>query len=169
MALREPLLQQPELPTSSPFRILRVMITIATVAIGSSLQLGYAAGVLNNLYQTAPRYLARRGNAVSLAEWSLVVSGFPIGGLVGSLLGRALLLQFFGRKTVLLLLNLFVIASSAIFMLGSTWCAPGYAHSKALWDVPPSKSPKYSYRSPSSIPKAPTAGFAALEVTEVFL
>ena len=103
-----------------PLARLRLAITVAAVTLGSSLQFGFATGALNNLEQTAPSSLAAAGSPISLAEWSAIVGGFGIGGLLGSVIAT-LLCQQFGRKAVLLLNNGFVLTSSLLFVFGTSF------------------------------------------------
>lgn len=100
----------------------RLAITVAAVSIGSSLQFGFGTGSLNNLDEILPAALKAAGHPITLCEWALVVSGFSIGGLVGSLACPALTLEH-GRRTVLLGSNGLVLASSALLLLGDTWYA----------------------------------------------
>ena len=50
------------------------------------------------------------------------MSGFSVGGLLGCAAATQLCLLF-GRKTVLLLNNIFVILSSLLFLFGASWDA----------------------------------------------
>lgn len=116
--MQQPLLERTE--RTSPGRAARLLFSFGAVSLGSSLQFGFAIGVLNNLDELVPQSLAGSGG-VSLVQWSLVVSGFPLGGLIGSVLGTKLLSQYFARKTALLFINLFVLASSLLFAFGGRW------------------------------------------------
>ena len=69
-----------------------------------------------------PDSLAASGTPVSSTGWSSIVSGFSVGGLLGCAAATQLCLLF-GRKTVLLLNNVFVILSSLLFLFGASWDA----------------------------------------------
>lgn len=101
-------------------RMLRLIVVVGVVTIGTSFQFGFGTGALNNLEQVAPATLAASGMPMTLWQWSLVVSGFGLGGLLGSLAVVHVSLRF-GRKTVLLATNMFVLMSSALMMTGTTW------------------------------------------------
>ena len=77
---------------------------------------------LNNLDTIVPNSLAASGTPVSPTDWSAIVSGFGIGGLLGCAAATQLCQQF-GRKTVLLLNNIFVVSSSLLFIFGASWSA----------------------------------------------
>ena len=104
----------------SRWRSLRLVAVVAVVSIGTSFQFGFGTGALNNLEQVAPSSLAADGSPLTLWQWSLIVSGFGIGGLFGSSTVTYVSMRF-GRKTTLLGTNAFVIASSALLMLGRAW------------------------------------------------
>ena len=99
----------------SPHRLLRLAFVVGAITIGASSQFGFASGVLNNLEEVVPGSVP-----MSRPQWALVVSGFGVGGLVGSSLVTSLSLAF-GRKTTLLGTNALVCASSALLMAGTAW------------------------------------------------
>ena len=99
---------------------MRLVATVGAVSLGSSFQFGFGTGSLNNLEEVAPRTLAEDGRPCTLLQWSIVVSGFGVGGLVGSML-VALVTHAFGRKTVLLASNGLVLASSCLLIGGDSW------------------------------------------------
>ena len=107
-------------PTHSCIRAIRLIVVVAVVSVGTSFQFGFGTGILNNLEQVAPASLAADDCPIALWQWSLVVSGFGLGGLVGSFAVSHVSLRF-GRKTVLLATNAFVIASSALLMIATAW------------------------------------------------
>ena len=104
-----PLLSAAEPPKA---RRLRLIITVAVVTLGSSMQSGFATGVvrrttapthtlarcltrasgslrqLNNLDKIVPDSLAAAGSPVSSTGWSSIVSGFGVGGLLGCAAAR---------------------------------------------------------------------------------
>lgn len=116
--MREPLLGE----SPSPFLTLRLLVAAIAVTMGTSLQCGFATGVLNNLDEVVPLALARY-ETVNLVQWSCIVSGLAVGGLLGSVCANVLLSQYFARKTVLLIINLFVLGSSLVFIFAKTWYA----------------------------------------------
>ena len=114
---KQPLLgEQPE----DPFRWLRLLATVISVSLGSSLQFGFATGSLNNLSDIVPATLAAAGNPISIAQWAFINSCFSIGGLIGSY-GVVVPLALLGRKKTLLLANVFVFMSSAFMWYGTVW------------------------------------------------
>lgn len=108
-------------PTApSRWRTLRLIMVVGGVSIGTSFQFGFGTGALNNLEDVAPAALAAAGGPLVLWQWSLIVSGFSIGGLLGSIAVSCLTMRY-SRKTVLLLCNIFVFASSGLLMTGTAW------------------------------------------------
>lgn len=101
-------------------RMAKLVVVVSAVSIGTSFQFGFGTGVLNNLEHIAPASLAAAGTPLHLWQWSLIVSGFGLGGLIGSCVVAHVSLRF-GRKTVLLATNAFVVASSALLMMGTSW------------------------------------------------
>jgi SP family facilitated glucose transporter-like MFS transporter 1 len=98
----------------------RLFATVSAVALGSSLQFGYATGSLNNLEQIVPADLASHGNPIVMWQWALINSMFSVGGLLGSY-GVVVPLAYFGRQKTLLLANVFVFAASAFMYFGTVW------------------------------------------------
>ena len=117
--LRQPLLDDAP-KTEDPCILVRLVITVVAVGLGSSLQFGFATGSLNNLEQIVPQALADAGNPITMPLWALINSCFSIGGLIGSY-GVVAPLAYFGRKKTLLLANVFVFASSLFMYYGTTW------------------------------------------------
>ena len=117
-----PLLPSEDATAADPnAALVRVFLTVTVVSLGSSFQFGFGQGIVNNLYLILPLDLEKRGgHGLSLFAWSLVVSGFAVGGLFGSLLAT-LYASSYGRRTVLHATNVVVVASSALFMLGAKW------------------------------------------------
>ena len=117
-----PLLPSEDATAADPnAALVRVFLTVTVVSLGSSFQFGFGQGIVNNLYLILPLDLEKRGgHELSLFAWSLVVSGFAVGGLFGSLLAT-LYASSYGRRTVLHATNVVVVASSALFMLGAKW------------------------------------------------
>ena len=103
--LREPLLDDAE-PASDKYMWLRLIATVVSVSLGSSLQFGFATGSLNNLEQIVPATLAAAGNPINIATWAFINSCFSIGGLFGSY-GVVVPLAILGRKKTLMLANIF--------------------------------------------------------------
>ena len=115
--LSEPLMGEAE---DDNYKWLRLFATVTAVALGSSLQFGFATGSLNNLEQIVPEDLAAAGNPIVTWQWALINSMFSVGGLIGSY-GVVVPLAYFGRKNTLLLANFFVFLSSALMYLGTVW------------------------------------------------
>ena len=117
--LRQPLLDEAP-KEDDPWIWFRLIVTVLSVSLGSSLQFGFATGSLNNLEQVVPKTLADAGNPITMPMWALINSCFSIGGLIGSY-GVVAPLAFFGRKKTLCLANIFVFLSSAFMYFGTTW------------------------------------------------
>ncbi|KAK6483457.1 solute carrier family 2 [Huso huso] len=97
--------------------------------LGGTFQYGYSISIINapTMYiQTFinETWLERTGTPLEshliTLLWSIIVSVYPLGGLIGALIAGPLAVQF-GRKTSLLLNNLFVILS-AVLVLASRAC-----------------------------------------------
>ena len=99
---------------------LRLVATVVVVVVGSSFQFGFGAAELNNVEKVVRDELESEEGAVSPDRWGLLVSGFSIGGLVGSLLASTFL-QAYERKRVLLLTNALVFSSALLYMCGRAW------------------------------------------------
>ncbi|MGH0151447.1 UNVERIFIED_CONTAM: hypothetical protein FKN15_024097 [Acipenser sinensis] len=106
-----------------------LVMTICAAGIGGTFQYGYNISVINapTMYiQTFinETWLERTGTPLEshliTLLWSIIVSVYPLGGLIGALIAGPLAVQF-GRKTSLLLNNLFVILS-AVLVLASRAC-----------------------------------------------
>lgn len=95
-------------------------ITVAMVAIGTSLQFGFATGAMNNTEEVIRAYSAARGRPISTLQWSVIVSSFGVGGLLGSLMA-GFLATMMGRKTILLAMTPFVLASSSLITFAPNW------------------------------------------------
>lgn len=118
--LAAPLLKDEEPAADDPFMWVRLIATVMSVSLGSSLQFGFATGSLNNLEQIVPATLASLGNPINIGTWAIINSCFSIGGLLGSY-GCVVPLALLGRKKTLLLTNVFVFMSSAFLYYGTTW------------------------------------------------
>lgn len=110
----------PPPPSPSLWRTARLLLTVAAVAVGSSFQFGFGSGVLNNAEPLVRGSLEASGSPLGAGMWGLVVSGFSIGGLMGSLISSSVLLLH-GRKPVLLACNGLVLASSLLLIHGTEW------------------------------------------------
>lgn len=115
--LKEPLLDG---GGEDKYQWLRLFCTVLAVALGSSLQFGFATGSLNNLEQIVPADLAAAGNPIVTWQWALINSMFSVGGLLGSY-GVVVPLAYFGRQKTLLMANFFVFLSSAFMYYGKVW------------------------------------------------
>ena len=113
----EPLLDHdrdgpPQLRTS------RLLVVVLAVVCGSSVQFGYGQAVLTNLEQLGPASLGESSH-FALWHWSLIVSGFGLGGALGSALSSVLL--SLSRRTALMLTSMIVMCSSAMLINGRSW------------------------------------------------
>jgi len=115
--LKEPLLDG---AGEDKYQWTRLIATVLAVALGSSLQFGYATGSLNNLEQIVPQTLAEAGNPIVTWQWALINSFFSIGGIIGSY-GVVVPLAYFGRRQTLIYANFFVFLSSALMFYGTVW------------------------------------------------
>ena len=115
--LKEPLLDG---GGEDKYQWLRLFCTVLAVALGSSLQFGYATGSLNNLEQIVPKTLAEYGNPIVTWQWALINSFFSVGGIIGSY-GVVVPLAYFGRRQTLIYANAFVFLSSILMYYGTVW------------------------------------------------
>ncbi|KAM3591626.1 uncharacterized protein V6R79_005123 [Siganus canaliculatus] len=99
-------------------------LTVCSAAIGGTFQYGYNISIINaptTYIQTFinDSYVERWGIGLERPQvtlvWTLIVSAFSLGGLLGALLGGPLSVRF-GRKKSLLLNNAFLFAG-AVFVL----------------------------------------------------
>lgn len=98
-----------------------LLLTIIVVTIGSSLQFGYATGVMNNSQEFIVRYFHDQGKEYTLVEWGTTVSCYGLGGLMGAVLGPKVFGRCFGRRATLLVNNVFLVASSLFITLAPQW------------------------------------------------
>nr|QDF45870.1 glucose transporter 11a [Lateolabrax maculatus] len=111
--------------TSRPSGNARTLaLTVCSAAIGGTFQYGYNISIIN-----APTsyiqgfindtYVERWGIGLDTPEvtllWTLIVSAFPLGGLVGALLAGPLAVHF-GRKNSLLLNNSFLFVGAVLVL-----------------------------------------------------
>uniref|UniRef100_UPI0037E78E1D solute carrier family 2, facilitated glucose transporter member 11 n=1 Tax=Semicossyphus pulcher TaxID=241346 RepID=UPI0037E78E1D len=99
-------------------------LTVCSAAIGGTFQYGYNISIIN-----APTsyiqvfindtYIQRWGIGLETPQmtllWTLIVSAFPLGGLMGALLAGPLAVRF-GRKIPLLLNNSFLFAGAVLVL-----------------------------------------------------
>ena len=98
-----------------------LFITVLVVTIGSSLQFGYGTGVMNNSEQIIMDYFHNQNKEYDNVQWGTTVSCFGIGGLFGSVIGPKIIGKYCGRKTTLLVNNIFLVISSALIVLAPQW------------------------------------------------
>ncbi|XP_062942897.1 solute carrier family 2, facilitated glucose transporter member 11 isoform X4 [Cynocephalus volans] len=100
-----------------------LLFTICAAGIGGTFQFGYNLSIINaptlHIQEfTNETWRARTGGPLLdhlvLLVWSLIVSLFPLGGLFGALLAGPLAITL-GRKTSLLVNNIFVVAAAILF------------------------------------------------------
>lgn len=111
--------------TSKPSGSARILaLTICSAAIGGTFQYGYNISIINapTLYIQAfinDTYVERWGTTLDTPQvtllWTIIVSAFSLGGLLGALLAGPMAVRF-GRKNSLLMNNLFLFVG-AVFML----------------------------------------------------
>ncbi|XP_039991282.1 solute carrier family 2, facilitated glucose transporter member 11 [Xiphias gladius] len=110
---------------SKPSRSDRILaLTVCSAAIGGTFQYGYNISIIN-----APSsyiqgfingtYMERRGTSLDIPQvtivWTLIVSAFPMGGLLGALLAGPMAVHF-GRKNSLLLNNSFLFVGAVLVL-----------------------------------------------------
>ncbi|XP_058512755.1 solute carrier family 2, facilitated glucose transporter member 11 isoform X1 [Ochotona princeps] len=100
-----------------------LLLTVLSAGIGGTFQFGYNLSIINapTLYIQAftnETWLARTGEPLAdhliLLVWSLIVSLYPLGGLVGALLAGHLAIAL-GRKKSLLVNDACVVAAAVLF------------------------------------------------------
>ncbi|XP_061665906.1 solute carrier family 2, facilitated glucose transporter member 11-like [Syngnathoides biaculeatus] len=111
--------------TSKPTSSKTLALTVCSAAIGGTFQYGYNISIINSptsYIQTFINntYTARYGTALETNHitliWTLIVSAFPLGGLLGALLAGPMAVRF-GRKNSLLFNNLFLLVASVLVLL----------------------------------------------------
>lgn len=99
-------------------------LTICSAAIGGTFQYGYNISIINaptSYIQTFinDTYMERWGSGLESSQltlmWTIIVSVFSLGGLLGALLAGPLSVRF-GRKTSLLLNNGFLFAGAVLVL-----------------------------------------------------
>ncbi|XP_073079065.1 solute carrier family 2, facilitated glucose transporter member 11 isoform X2 [Manis javanica] len=122
-------------PTSAPFRFAEMdpmlsriqgrvlLLTICAAGIGGTFQFGYNLTIINAPTLHIQEFInatwqARTGQPLPahlvLLVWALIVSLYPVGGLLGALLAGPLAIVL-GRKKSLLVNNIFVVAAAVLF------------------------------------------------------
>ncbi|XDA85569.1 hypothetical protein R6Z07F_015346 [Ovis aries] len=100
-----------------------LLLTICAAGIGGTFQFGYNLSIINaptlHIQEfTNETWQTRTGQPLPdhlvLLVWSLIVSLYPLGGLLGALLAGPLAVTL-GRKKSLLVNNAFVLAAAALF------------------------------------------------------
>lgn len=114
--------EENDMPSKTQVRLTRSLLrTVAVVTIGSSLQFGYATGVMNNSEDIIMNYFHNHGKEYTLVGWGTTVSCYGIGGLIGAILGPKVLGHFFGRRATLLVNNVFLVLSSILIAWAPVW------------------------------------------------
>ncbi|KAM7371159.1 hypothetical protein PAMP_010650 [Pampus punctatissimus] len=99
-------------------------LTVCSAAIGGTFQYGYNISIINsptNYIQgfINDTYIKRWGTGLDTPQltfvWSIIVSGFALGGLLGSLLAGPMAVRF-GRKNSLLLNNFFLFVGAMVVL-----------------------------------------------------
>jgi sugar porter (SP) family MFS transporter len=106
-----------ESPTINP----TLLTTILVVTIGSSLQFGYATGVMNNSEQIIMDYFHDQEKEYDILQWGTTVSCYGLGGLIGSVIGPKVIGEFCGRRATLLINNIFLLISSYLMGFAPVW------------------------------------------------
>ena len=100
---------------------LTLLVTICVVTLGSSFQFGYGTGVMNNSEAFMLEYFHSNALNYTLVGWSITVSCYGIGGLLGSIIGPKVIGKYCGRKTTLLYNNVFLVISSYFIIMAKAW------------------------------------------------
>jgi MFS family permease len=79
------------------------------------------AGVMNNSEQYIVEYFHEQHKEYTLVGWSTTVSCYGVGGLIGAVLGPKVIGRYFGRRTTLLLNNIFLVLSSIFIAWAPLW------------------------------------------------
>ncbi|XP_060951257.1 solute carrier family 2, facilitated glucose transporter member 11-like [Limanda limanda] len=111
--------------TSPPAGSTKILaLTVCSAAIGGTFQYGYNISIINSptsyiqsfINET---YMERWGKGLDVPQvtlvWTLIVSFFSLGGLVGALLAGPMAVHF-GRKKSLLLNNVFLFAGTVLVL-----------------------------------------------------
>uniref|UniRef100_A0A4W4HFZ5 Major facilitator superfamily (MFS) profile domain-containing protein n=1 Tax=Electrophorus electricus TaxID=8005 RepID=A0A4W4HFZ5_ELEEL len=120
----QPLLKDPKEPDET-LQIKTLLMAVAAACIGGTFQYGYNISIINAptkavqvfINQTwLDRYNTHISAQLLMLLWSSIVSGFTIGGLVGSSVGGMLAIRF-GRKGALLVNNTFALLAALLMGL----------------------------------------------------
>jgi len=112
----------------------RLMLSVLSGTLGASLQFGFSTGFVNNMEVYVMHYFQNRGLAsrtchledasTDCAEfrfwWSVAVSGFAMGGLVGTFVFPTLANKI-GRKRTILSTSVFCYLSCYLIAFPSSW------------------------------------------------
>ncbi|XP_051928022.1 solute carrier family 2, facilitated glucose transporter member 11-like [Hippocampus zosterae] len=100
-------------------------LTVCSAAIGGTFQYGYNISIINSPTSYIQKfinttYAARSGIGLATTHvtlvWTLIVSAFPLGGLLGALLAGPMAVRF-GRKNSLLFNNSFLLVATILVLL----------------------------------------------------
>ncbi|KAL7529530.1 hypothetical protein ACHAWF_003015 [Thalassiosira exigua] len=98
-----------------------LFVTVLVVTLGSSFQFGYGTGVMNNSEAFMLDFFHHKGIYYTLVGWSITVSCYGIGGLLGSIIGPEGIGRYCGRKATLLYNNIFLLISSYMIISARAW------------------------------------------------
>lgn len=99
-------------------------LTVCSAAIGGTFQYGYNLSIINAPTRHIQNfindtYMGRWGSALDTPQvtlvWTLIVSAFTLGGLLGALLAGPMAVRF-GRKMSLLLNNTFMLVAAVLVL-----------------------------------------------------
>ncbi|XP_028335966.1 solute carrier family 2, facilitated glucose transporter member 11 [Physeter macrocephalus] len=114
---------EPPLQPRTQFQGRVLLLTICAAGIGGTFQFGYNLSIINaptsHIQEfTNETWRTRTGRPLPdhlvPLMWSLIVSLYPVGGLLGALLAGPLAITL-GRKKSLLVNNIFVVAAATLF------------------------------------------------------
>jgi len=105
----------------------RLLLSVLSGTLGASFQFGFSTGFVNNMQAYIRAYFEEIGVVEKDGSpedftfmWSIVVSGFAIGGMIGTFL-FPVLSDRVGRKTAILSTSVFCYASCYLIAFPSSW------------------------------------------------
>ena len=76
---------------------------------------------MNNAEAYVVEYFHEQNKAYTLVGWSTTVSCYGVGGLIGAVLGPKVIGRYCGRRTTLLVNNVFLALSSLFIAFAPSW------------------------------------------------
>lgn len=76
---------------------------------------------MNNSEIYIVNYFHNQDKEYTLMQWGTTVSCYGVGGLIGAVLGPKVIGRYCGRRTTLLINNVFLVISSLLIALAPRW------------------------------------------------